>query len=167
MPVKYNLAGKRFGRLTVIEKTDERSGGSIIWRCRCDCGNIVNVPSVNLTHGRTVSCGCYAAESRLKNLAPRSALGQTERTNVSKLNSIRPQKNNRSGYRGVSWNKFRNGNGTWVAVINFKRTRYYLGSFGTASEAYNAYLTAKEKLHEDFVSWYKNTYGTQKKTKQE
>ena len=30
---------QRFGRLTVIEKTDRRiSNGCIIWKCKCDYG---------------------------------------------------------------------------------------------------------------------------------
>ena len=34
-----DLTGKRYGRLTVIEKTDQRANGSVVWRCQCDCGN--------------------------------------------------------------------------------------------------------------------------------
>ena len=158
MPPKIDLKGKRFGRLLVLEDTGRRSYHSIVWKCRCDCGKITDVQSYDLLHGRVVSCGCYAAENRLKNLAPRSALGQTGGTNLSKLKSSVPQKNNRSGYRGVSWTQFRSGNGKWIAVINFKRTRYYLGLYDTPEEAHNAYLTAKEKLHDNFIEWYKSTH---------
>ena len=89
----------------------------------------------------------------------RSALGQTNHTNISRLNSVRPQKNNRSGFRGVS--KYINHGkdiGQWIAVIYFKRTRYFLGVYDTPQEAYAAYLTAKKKLHENFVEWYNETY---------
>ncbi|MGN1276245.1 MAG: hypothetical protein ACI4UK_04580, partial [Floccifex sp.] len=48
----------RFGKLTVIEKTNQREGGSIVWRCICDCGNEVFVSSRKLTSGNTQSCGC-------------------------------------------------------------------------------------------------------------
>ncbi|MDY4970488.1 MAG: hypothetical protein SO101_09540, partial [Lachnospiraceae bacterium] len=36
-----DLTGQRFGRLVCLESTEDRSrnGGSVIWRCRCDCGN--------------------------------------------------------------------------------------------------------------------------------
>ena len=38
---KENMIGKRFGLLTVIEATDQRDyKQSIIWKCKCDCGNI-------------------------------------------------------------------------------------------------------------------------------
>lgn len=37
-----DLVGKRFGRLEVVKATSERDphNGSVIWLCRCDCGNI-------------------------------------------------------------------------------------------------------------------------------
>ncbi len=34
-----DLAGMRFGRLTVIEDSGERKNGYILWRCKCDCGD--------------------------------------------------------------------------------------------------------------------------------
>lgn len=60
-----DLAGKRFGRLAVIENTFKKSGnGKYIWRCLCDCGNYVDVVSSSLATGNTISCGCYALEVR-------------------------------------------------------------------------------------------------------
>ena len=57
-----DLVGQRFGLLTVLEKEPERAkGGSVQWKCKCDCGNIVIVRSYNLTRkdeNRTISCGC-------------------------------------------------------------------------------------------------------------
>lgn len=59
MGYKVDLKGKRFGRLTVIEETDKRISGSVVWKCRCDCGNIIEVSHNHLSRGATVSCGCY------------------------------------------------------------------------------------------------------------
>lgn len=167
MPPKRELTGKRFGRLLVLEDTGRRSYHSIVWRCRCDCGKLTDVQSYDLLHGRVVSCGCYAAENRLKNLAPISSLKQIDHTSISKLKSNKPSKNNHSGYRGVSWSQFRSGRGKWIAVINFKRTRYYLGLYDTPEEAHKAYQTAKEKLHDNFVEWYNSTHSTPENNKQE
>ena len=56
---KKNLIGQRFGKLMVIEETEDRtSGGDIIWKCQCDCGNICYVRTNSLTTGNTSSCGC-------------------------------------------------------------------------------------------------------------
>ena len=57
-PSFKNLAGQRFGRLTALEPTDKRQGGSVVWKCRCDCGNIVCVGASSLKSGNTKSCGC-------------------------------------------------------------------------------------------------------------
>lgn len=48
-----------------MKKTDKRSkGGSVIWKCKCDCGNpdYVYVASNNLRSGHTKSCGCLQKE---------------------------------------------------------------------------------------------------------
>lgn len=59
-----DLVGQRFGRLTVIAKTDKRSGHNICWLCKCDCGNEVVVSSHNLKSGNTQSCGCLFKETK-------------------------------------------------------------------------------------------------------
>lgn len=44
--------------MVVIEKTNERSNRSVVWKCQCDCGNIIKVNGSNLRQGLTRSCGC-------------------------------------------------------------------------------------------------------------
>lgn len=56
------LVGQRFGKLTVIEPTEERKAKSIVWKCICDCGNIKYVNSSNLRNGHVKSCGCLVRE---------------------------------------------------------------------------------------------------------
>ena len=167
MPDREDLAGRRFGRLLAVRSTDKRDGSSVGWECICDCGNTVLIPARNLLHRGTVSCGCYAEENRLKNLSADSKdnLGQIDRTNVSRLRSDRPQRNNRSGYRGVSRHKTKkSGPVRWAASIYFKRTKYHLGLYDTPQEAHKAYLAAKSKLHDDFVAWYDQTHKNEKET---
>lgn len=54
-------AGKRYGKLLAIEKTDKRdASGAIVWRCRCDCGNIVDVSGTALRKQK--SCGCQSVK---------------------------------------------------------------------------------------------------------
>ncbi len=57
-----DLAGQRFGRLTVLTPagTNRRHGAT--WTCRCDCGNETVVDARNLRAGNTKSCGCLKAE---------------------------------------------------------------------------------------------------------
>lgn len=50
-----DLTGKRFGKLTV-----ETYIGNSKWRCRCDCGNYIEVATSDLP--KTKSCGCSSHE---------------------------------------------------------------------------------------------------------
>lgn len=55
---KSNLIGRRFGYLTVLEETEQRKYGKIIWQCKCDCGRVVLLNTSQLTSGNSISCGC-------------------------------------------------------------------------------------------------------------
>ena len=59
------LIGKKFGKLTVIERTNESSSSGIIWLCQCDCGNLKKVSTGLLTSGHTQSCGCLIRETHM------------------------------------------------------------------------------------------------------
>ena len=65
-----DLTGKTFGRLTVLEETDRRSGTSVVWKCKCNCeeNKITYVSANNLLSGAIISCGCYNSEIISKNL---------------------------------------------------------------------------------------------------
>ena len=54
-----NIIGQRFNNLTVIDITDKRrSGGDVVWKCQCDCGNITYAAASELRNNRIKSCGC-------------------------------------------------------------------------------------------------------------
>ena len=57
-PRFYDLTGKRFGKLTVIEKAAPTPDGVTRWICRCDCGNTCTKRSNSLRNGVAVDCGC-------------------------------------------------------------------------------------------------------------
>lgn len=57
--------GDRFGLLEIIERAETKSGHSYV-KCKCDCGNIVDVRLEHLkgqSHARTISCGCSSQSS--------------------------------------------------------------------------------------------------------
>lgn len=58
-----DLTGQRFRRLLVIEDSGKRNKwGKAMWRCKCDCGNMVTIYSGSLSSGHTKSCGCLNRE---------------------------------------------------------------------------------------------------------
>lgn len=60
-PGAVDLTGKRFGKLVAVAPTDQRKyNGGIVWRCLCDCDNVVYVSSHQLLCGYTKSCGCLS-----------------------------------------------------------------------------------------------------------
>lgn len=53
-----DLTGQRFGRLTVVSESGRNMDGSIIWLCRCDCGNMTQAIGTRMRNGYVHSCGC-------------------------------------------------------------------------------------------------------------
>lgn len=57
-----DLTNKKFGKLTVLEKTNKRKNNSVVWKCKCECGNIIEVSNSHLISGGTQSCGCLRSK---------------------------------------------------------------------------------------------------------
>lgn len=56
-----DLTGKRFGRLVVIERA-ENKGKYVMWKCLCNCGNYTVSRTGTLMSGEKLSCGCLHKE---------------------------------------------------------------------------------------------------------
>lgn len=54
--VRYDLTGKTFGCLLVIERVPNQNK-AVMWKCRCSCGNECVVWSNNLRNGHSKTCG--------------------------------------------------------------------------------------------------------------
>lgn len=62
--LKDDMVGKKFNRLTVIERYPENTKDrKAQWVCRCDCGNTVIVSGKNLRTGKKQSCGCLRSDT--------------------------------------------------------------------------------------------------------
>lgn len=75
---KKDISNQKFGKLTALYPTDRRHYGSVIWHCRCDCGNECNTPSDSLISGHTASCGCL-----------RNSLGEFNIKRILNVNKIK------------------------------------------------------------------------------
>lgn len=63
-----DLTGKKFGKLTVINRDFERTDASkqAFWWCVCDCGEKISVGRGSLKSGATRSCGCLKSKGEEK-----------------------------------------------------------------------------------------------------
>src|SRR5688500_5040703 len=61
MPRRVDMTGRRYGRLTAIERAGTIRGGAA-WRFDCDCGNEITINGMAARNGNTKSCGCLARE---------------------------------------------------------------------------------------------------------
>lgn len=75
---KHDLSGQRFHRLLVIKQVGVHpSSRRVLWQCRCDCGELLNVQSSLLLNANTKSCGCLQREkasARCSEINPKHGL---------------------------------------------------------------------------------------------
>lgn len=159
-----DLTGRQFGELTVIKDTDRRdTSKTIIWECRCSCGETAFVRGNDLQSGNIKSCGCKrpVAQSKAGKKHVQAILANmVENTNLAVLNS-RPGKANKSGIRGVFFNKSTQ---KWQATLTFKGVAYRLGEFDKLEDAAKARALAEEKYFDPILEKYgKETTDTAKK----
>ena len=102
MPRYEDLTGQRFGRLTVLEATDQKSKDNRrIWKCLCDCGNIKFATCHNLKRGDCTSCGC-------KNKEQITILGHSNALDISgkrygKLTAIKKAEQKLPYSNSIAW----------------------------------------------------------------
>ena len=145
------LSGQRFGRLTVIEKTEKRSEkGSVLWRCRCECGKEKLFSEDALVHGNCISCDCYRETELPKKLNAR--LHHVDGTCVEFLQQ-KKRVDNTTGHTGV----YRTRDGKFKVDITFKKKRYHLGVFETLEEAVRTRKRGEE-MHEEFLVCFYKTH---------
>lgn len=139
------LTGLRFGRLTVIEKTDKRCKRKILWHCRCDCGNECMEMGYLLKNGQIKSCGCLQKE-----ICKRQGIrnGRMKKHIYSKtINS-----NNKSGVKGVFWNSQKQ---KWEAKIKYDYKNYHLCFSEDKNDCIRARKAAEKAVQNgDFERYY-------------
>ena len=68
MGVVADIACQKFNRLTAIEPVGRDKWNSVLWRCKCDCGNETITTVAHLRSGHTKSCGCLMRETSAINM---------------------------------------------------------------------------------------------------
>lgn len=135
--------------ITVLEKTNKKNKqGRVLYKCKCDCGNIVYYNSSDLKQNK--SCGCWR-KSRARINKTLETMKYVENTSISLISKKTLNSNNTSGFRGVSYDKTRN---KWRAYIKLQYKNKHLGRFDTFKEAAQARLEAEDKYYKPIIDKY-------------
>ena len=149
-----NIAGIKYGRLTAIKMLEEKtSKGGAIWVWQCDCGKMVIIPYHNVAHTNSrdkKSCGCIRKEQYAK-LNKFLGVTNIEGTCVERILSTNLSRRNKSGVKGVFWDKSRK---MWHAKIMFQKKEYDLGRYSDKEQAIKVRKQAEKKLYSPFLKWY-------------
>lgn len=134
-----NHIGEKFGRLTIVQKTNKKVQRTYLYECMCECGNTTYARMSDLKSGHVQSCGCLQIEKAKDQAASFIVDG----TKPSGFNG-KPNKNNGTGYRGVSAYQ-QSGKTKYSARLYYKGENHQCKGFKTAEEAYKARLEMEKK----------------------
>ena len=98
MAKMINLIDQQFGKLTVIKRTPNKNK-RIIWLCKCECGNEVEVRGDQLRGGYTKSCGCLHKETA--KIIGKNNFRDLTNQKFGKLTALKPIYNNKN--KKYSW----------------------------------------------------------------
>lgn len=140
-----DLTGMRFGRL-VVDSFKEREDNKTLWNCTCDCGNKCIASTSGLNMGSTTSCGCKNKENQSTFMIANDLVDGTRISAIDENRKI--NKNNHSGYTGVSYDKRRK---MWVAQITYQRRNHNLGRFTSKKDA----IKAREAAEKEYFGKYR------------
>lgn len=119
-PKIQDLTGRRFGRLTVLRRAEQRNetSGVVQWECRCDCGAVVVKRGDALKSGHTRSCGCLKHETGQKRAAEMNA---PERR-VSRIIDLTGQRFGRLLVIGRDMSRTEHGKAYWLCKCDCGKT---------------------------------------------
>ena len=85
---RFNLIGKKFGKLTVLDEAAPNKHNQTPWLCECECGVILdNVFSTHLVSGKTKSCKICAKHTYPQGTIRRLSSGYVEIKESGPLNT--------------------------------------------------------------------------------
>lgn len=112
MPKFIDRTGQVFGRLTVICRSGTNASKKVLWKCLCECGKEVDVPSGCLVTKNTTSCGCKFKDIVTKHGGTGKSSYNTWRAMIRRCTNPADKDYPKYGGRGVSvcpaWMDYRN-----------------------------------------------------------
>lgn len=142
-----DIAGQKFAMLTALHPTKDRDRrGDVIWHCRCDCGNEVDVSYDRLLYSTVISCGCMRKKCDLE---LKDKLTHVDGTSIDLLRSQKKRLNTCTGVTGVYMKKDK-----FAVRITFQGKVYYLGRYEKLETAKEVRKQAEETVHREAVRFY-------------
>lgn len=143
---------RKYGKLTPIEFCGKNGFDALYVKCRCDCGNLTSATVSELKRGKKTMCYDCSIKKFKKYGEEFQKEDRVCGTALSKIQlEKKPQKNNKTGYTGVFWNKKIK---KYCATIQFQKRMYYLGSYYRIEDAVAVRKIAEEKIFGNFLAWY-------------
>lgn len=148
MVKRIDITGKRFGDLAVIKLSNKRgAGNTLLWECKCSCGNTTYVQGYSLINGHYKSCGCKRNFKRDTGVKQHIANDTVDGTRKTALNA-KLHAGNKSGYKGVIWMESRE---KWKSYIGFKGKQISLGYYDKKEDAIAARKRGEGKYHKPYL----------------
>ena len=138
---KNKLVGQTYGYLTVLEETDQRQYGKIVWKCQCECGNIVYLNTTRLKSGNDTSCGCKKRSLgalRIENILNKNQIIFTKEYIASDL------PNRRFDFAIYNKNKL-------VRLIEYDGEQHFRSSGGWNSKEYLEITKKRDKIKNEYA----------------
>ena len=150
--------GHTFGSLEVKDVLGFRpycGRKEIFVLCECkQCGSLTEIWLSRLKQGGASVCS-QCCQKNLKTGHEITKMSAKDGTSVIALKRANLNKNNTSGFRGVSYIKKLD---KYRAYINFKRKQYNLGLYSDIKDAVKARKAAEEHIYGDFLKYYAEVY---------
>lgn len=148
--------GKTYNNLKILEYDEDISNknkGTYV-KCQClKCNSITSIPLTRIKAEKAKVCS-FCSKKNLKLGLEFIKEDCVQNTRISTLKRKTNNKNNTSGYNGVSMFK----NGKYRSYINFQRRQYYLGTYDTLEDAHKIRMVAEEKIYGEFLKWYAENF---------
>ena len=125
--IKELLPGDKINMIEIIKKDNSPGNKGRSYICKClACGKIFKSYKSYIIGGFMKSCGC------LKTTHGNILKNYEQKRHAENCKTTTPNKNNKTGIRGVCYDKSRQ---KYMAYIEFNGKKQYLGRFNTLEEA--------------------------------
>ena len=135
-----SLVGKKFGKLTVVERVENNRFRQVVYRCRCDCGGEAIVSGNNLRSGTTQSCGCIKSkgEERINNWLKSHGINFMQQYTTDSIKY-------RTGRRPIFDFAVFDDDGILKFLIEYNGSQHYSSGYGWNSDVSHEQIVARDR----------------------